>query len=166
MKPINQWVRKNPNFLRIGSSKGCQSTGSKQRGILYHRRVYRSLRTHFNCLSQQAEDLETWQLLIEPWYYCPKTGRFRQPDAVILYPPERVGIVVEVKLNWKDGRDVKLIDEYLPIVKSAEGLDYTWPLLITQCLRGWQGDPIKSLEEINQAQSWQAGDQTPLMLLP
>lgn len=164
MKPLAKWVRKSPNFLNIGASKGAKSTGSKKRGIDYHNRCYSHLRRHFGALAP-PERRSDWQLLVEPWYYCPSTGRFRQPDAVLLYPAERVGIVIEVKLNWKDGRDRKLIDEYLPIVKAAEGLEVVWPLLITQCLRGWQGDPIFSLEEIHRCQTWLQGDTTPLMLL-
>jgi hypothetical protein len=165
MKPIARWVRKDPSFLKIGSSNGCRSTGSKQRGILYHRRTYTALRGLFGALSgSKSSQTEGWELLVEPWYYCPSTGRFRQPDAVLLYPAERVGIVVEVKLNWKDGRDVKLIDEYLPIVKSAEGLDVVWPLLITQCLRGYQGEALKGLKNWHQAQSWFPGEITPVML--
>jgi hypothetical protein len=108
----------------------------------------------------------TAELLIEPWYK--RLGErpvYRQPDAVILFPEFRTAIVIEVKLNWKDGRDIKLIDEYLHIVKSAEGLECVWPLLITQCLRGWQGKPIFSLEEIERCQSWLPGDPTPLMLM-
>lgn len=108
--------------------------------------------------------LANWRVLIEPWYRKLGANTFRQPDAVLLYPEERVGIVVEVKLNWKDGRDVKLIDEYLPIVKQAEGLDACWPLLITQCLRGWNGDPILSFNDITRCQSWLPGEPTPLML--
>jgi len=163
MKPLARWVRKDPNFLKLGSSKGCKSTGSKQRGIQYHRRCYRTLRSHFSGLADRATD---WRLLIEPWYYCPSTGRFRQPDAVLIYEPENTGIVIEVKLNWADGRDAKLIDEYLPIVRSAEGLEVVWPLLITRCLRGYQGEALKGLEEISKAQSYFPGDLTPVMLLP
>lgn len=124
--------------------------------------MYRRLRAY--SLGHLSSD---WQLLIEPWYkeLGVSKPRFRQPDAVLLHSPTRTGIVIEVKLNWKDGRDVKLIDEYLPIVKSAEGLEAAWPLLITQCLRGWQGDPILSLEEIFHCQSWLPADKTPLMLL-
>lgn len=106
-----------------------------------------------------------WRVLIEPWYRKLGENRFRQPDAVLLYPEESIGIVVEVKLNWKDGRDIKLIDEYLPIVRSAEKLEVVYPLLITQCLRGWQGKPILRLEDFHHCQHWQPGDVTPLMLL-
>lgn len=146
--------------MKIGASQGCKSTGSKHRGILYHRRVYDHLRRLVTL------GLPDWQLLVEPWYRKLGENRFRQPDAVLLYPEESIGIVVEVKLNWKDGRDIKLIDEYLPIVKSAEGLEVVYPLLITQCLRGWKGQPILQLARFTDCQSWQPGDVTPLMMLP
>lgn len=148
--------------MKIGSTSGCRSTGSKKRGLDYHRSVYRRLRT-FALASLSAD----WTLLIEPWYkeLGSSRPRFRQPDAVLLHSSTRTAIVIEVKLNWKDGRDVKLIDEYLAIVKAAEDCEAVWPLLITQCLRGWQGDPLLCLEEITRCQSWLPGDKTPLMLL-
>lgn len=146
--------------MRIGASQGAKSTGSKQRGILYHRRVYNDLRRVVGL------GMADWGVLVEPWYQEIRSRKCRQPDAVLLYPDESVGVVVEVKLNWKDGRDIKLIDEYLPIVKSAEKLEVVYPLLITQCLRGWQGQPILDLRRFTDCQSWQPGDVTPLMLLP
>jgi hypothetical protein len=148
--------------MKIGSSSGCRSSGSKKRGLEYHRRVYTRLRDFHN-----RGGLVGWTLLIEPWYkrLQPQPQRYRQPDAVLIHEPSSTGIVIEVKLNWKDGRDVKLIDEYLGIVRSAEGLDLVSPLLITQCLRGWQGDPLKRLEELHRCQAWQQGEITPLMLL-
>lgn len=161
MKPTGQWVRKAPNYMKLGSHSGNQSTGSKKRGLEYHRRVYHRLRAFHNSHLHSAG----WTLLIEPWYKNLKTQRYRQPDAVLIHEPSSTAIVIEVKLNWRDGRDVKLIDTYLPIVKAAEGLDVTWPLLITQCLRGWQGEPLKSLEEIHRCQTWFKGETTPLMLL-
>lgn len=161
MRPFGTWIRKPPNFLKIGSHSGCRSTGSKKRGLDYHRRVYRDLRDDHSCrLGSQG-----WTLLIEPWYWNRETRRYRQPDAVLVHQPTRTGIVIEVKLNWKDGRDIKLVNTYLPIVKQAEDLDVVWPLLITQCLRGWQGTPITRLEEIHRCQTWQKGEVTPLMLL-
>lgn len=161
MKPTGNWVRRTD--VRIGADAGCKSTGSKHRGILYHRRVYSALR------SARADHFSDWTLLVEPWYknLAYEKGRlYRSPDAVLLYPPERTAIVIEVKLNWKDGRDIKLIDEYLPIVKQAEGLEVVWPLLITRCLRGWQGNPLLGFDQIPLCQAWQPGDQTPLMLVP
>lgn len=161
MKPIGTWIRKAPNFMRIGASQGCRAKGSKKRGIEYHRRAYRSLRS--NCIPALGPG---WELLVEPWYKrLGQKPAFRQPDAVLIHKASKTGIVVEVKLNWKDGRDIKLIDEYLPIVRQAEDLEVVWPLLITQCLRGWQGQPILCFEDIHRCQSWQPGDETPLMLL-
>lgn len=167
MIPTGKWVRKHPDFLKVGCSNGSRSTGSKQRGIEYHNRVYRAMRSRFGALAPAtaAQPQVARQLLIEPWYKrLGERAVFRQPDAVLLFPQFKTAIVVEVKLNWKDGRDVKLIDEYLGIVKSAEGLQTVWPLLITQCLRGWQGRPIFSWEEVERCQAWQQGDPTPLML--
>ncbi len=147
--------------MKIGASKGpVRQTGSKKRGLDYHRHCYRQLRNH--C----GRSLVDWTLLIEPWYWDQISRRYRQPDAVLIHKPSRTGIVIEVKLNWKDGRDIKLIDEYLPIVRQAEGLEAVWPLLITQCLRGYDGPVIAAgLQQIHQAQSWQPGEKTPLMLL-
>jgi hypothetical protein len=127
----------------------------------YHRHTYGLLSAYF-----RGSAFVEWTLLIEPWYK--RLGckpRYRQPDAVLIHQPTRTGIVIEVKLNWKDGRDIKLIDEYLGIVKAAEGLEVVSPLLITQCLRGWQGEPLKSLKEFSRCQEWQPGQITPLMLL-
>ena len=70
----------------------------------------------------------------------------RSPDAVLLHPETSTGVVVEVKLNWQNGRDKKLIDEYLGIAKSAFGLDCVWPLLVTQNLRGYQHPPLLGLQ--------------------
>jgi hypothetical protein len=127
--------------MRIGASHNSKAKGSKKRGLDYHRRVYGYLRDHCR---RPGSGLAAWTLLV---------------------PEENIGIVVEVKLNWKDGRDTKLLDEYLPIVKQAEGLEVVWPLLITQCLRGYPHPPILGLEKIEACQSWLVGDPTPLMLL-
>lgn len=145
--------------MKLGANSGAKDKqqGSKKRGLDYHRRVYRDLRSYCN------RHLPGWTLLIEPWYWDRISRRYRQPDAVLIYEPTRTGLVIEVKLNWKDGRDIKLIDEYLPIVKQAEELDEVWPLLITQCLRGYQG-PVVRWPDFTAAQAWQQGQETPLML--
>ena len=143
--------------MKIGASHGAKAKGSKKRGIDYHHRCYRHLRTHCN------SSLLDWTLLVEPWYWDKISRCYRQPDAVLIHEATATGIVIEVKLNWKDGRDVKLIDEYLPIVKQAEQLEAVWPLLITQCLRGYQG-PIINWPLFHEAQAWQPGEATPLML--
>lgn len=146
--------------MRLGASvKATAAKGSKLRGQQYHRRIYREL----NALLANEPGV---QLLVEPWFRNLKVAMFRQPDAVIHLPEANCAVVVEVKLNWKDGRDVKLIDEYLSIVKAAFGLDCTWPLLITQCLRGYQHPPLLGLKKWEDAMIWMPGDPTPVMLVP
>lgn len=158
MQMIEPW-RHEPT-MRLGASiKATAKNGAKLRGQRYHRKIYDKLQL---MLGAEA-DLE---LLIEPWFRNLKKPTFRQPDAAIVLPSINAAIVIEVKLNWKDGRDVKLIDEYLPIVKTALGLDVTWPLLITQCLRGYPHPPLLGLKKWEDAMSWQPGDPTPLMLVP
>lgn len=90
----------------------------------------------------------------------------RSPDSVILLPEANVGIVCEVKLNWKDGRDTKLLKEYLPIVANAHKLDMCWPLMITHCLWGYKHPPLLGLRKWEECMAWQPGDPTPVMLVP
>jgi hypothetical protein len=156
MVPTERWKR-DPG-MKVGAAYGAKATGSKQRGIRYHNKVYAQL---IKLLRPEPGV----KLLIEPWYKCLTAPRMRSPDSVILLPDVSAAVVVEVKLNWKDGRDVKLIDEYLPIVKAAEEVDMVWPLLITQCLRGAQQPPLLGLRRWEDAMSWQPGDPTPLMLV-
>lgn len=155
MKPIEQW--KLEPGMRVGAAYGAKATGCKARGIRYHRTVYDRLR-------KSLKDESGLKLLVEPWYRCLTRPRMRSPDSVILLEHIDAAIVVEVKLNWKDGRDTKLLDEYLPIVKAAHKLDVVWPLLITQCLRGYPHPPIIGLKRWEDAMVWQPGDPTPLML--
>lgn len=156
MKPIERW--KLETGIRVGAAHGAKATGSKQRGIQYHRRIYDKLR--------RVVGIEAGtKLLVEPWYRCISAPKMRSPDSVILLPEISGAVVVEVKLNWKDGRDRKLLDEYLPIVKAAHELEVIWPLLITQCLRGYKHPPILSLSSWDDAMRWQPGDPTPLMLV-
>lgn len=156
MQMMHKW-RHLPND-RFGSSAGCKATGAKGRGLEYHRRVYRALRKIYG-FSQEE------QLLIEPWYREEsKRGTLRSPDAVLIDTVLGTGLVIEVKLNWKDGRDVKLIDEYLPIVRSAHQLDVVWPVLITKCLRGYEHPPLLGLQALDHARSWMVGEPTPVLL--
>jgi hypothetical protein len=158
MKMLQQW--KHETTMRLGASvKVTAAKGSKRRGQEYHRRIYRDL----GKLILQEPGVE---LLVEPWFRNLKVAMMRSPDAVIHIPEANVGIVVEVKLNWKDGRDIKLIDEYLPIVKNALRLDETWPLLITRCLRGYPHPPLLGLRKWEDCMTWQPGDPTPVMLVP
>lgn len=158
MKPMKKW--KLEENMRMGASvKLTAAKGSKRRGQEYHRKIYQRMRT---TLGPQMG----LKLLIEPWYRCLTEPKMRSPDGVILLPEANVGIVVEVKLNWKDGRDVKLIDEYLPIVTDAHELDMCWPLLITQCLRGYPHPPLLGLRRWEDCMTWMPGSPTPLMLVP
>lgn len=156
MKALNKW-RHLPND-RFGASTGCKGSGAKGRGLAYHRKVFRELRKMYPLVGDQ-------RLLIEPWYREEsKKGTLRSPDSVLIDEELRVGLVIEVKLNWKDGRDVKLIDEYLPIVRSAHELDIVWPVLITQCLRGYEHPPLKGMNQLDLARAWRVGDPTPVLL--
>lgn len=149
--------------MKLGASTSAKSTGVKERGNAYHRKVYKLLEVHARV------SMPRWQLLVEPWFrnmrFYPDKHVFRSPDTVLLHPETGTALVVEVKLNWKDGRDEKLITEYLPIVKSAFGLDCVWPLLVTQNIRGYNHPPLIGLKAIERAMRWHPGDPTPLMLL-
>ena len=146
--------------MRMGASvKATARKGAKLRGQQYHRKVY-------NALGKLLLPEADVKLLIEPWYRNLKKPMMRSPDSVILLPTSSTAIVVEVKLNWKDGRDVKLIDEYLPIVKAAHRLEVVWPLLIVQCLRGCKTPPLLGLKRWEEAMGWMPGDPTPVMLVP
>lgn len=157
MKSLHRW--RHEERARLGASTGAKSTGVKERGNIYHRRVY-SLLTEY-----RAAHLPGWKLHIEPWFRNMNVYALRSPDAVLIDPTNNIGIVIEAKLNWKDGRDGKLIREYLPIVENAFQLDMVWPLLITQNLRGYKHPPLLGLQQLENAMRWQPGDPTPLMLL-
>jgi hypothetical protein len=88
-----------------------------------------------------------------------------QPDGVLLDKFTGGAVVVEAKLNWKDGRDEKLIDLYLDAARSAFGVAMTWPLLVTKNVRGYKYPPLCGLSQIERAFSWKPGDPTPVMLL-
>lgn len=89
-----------------------------------------------------------------------------QPDGVLLDHFTGGALVIEVKLNWKDGRDEILLDTYLEATRSAFGLTVTWPLLITKNVRGYKGQPLLGLKEIEKAFDWKPGALTPVLLLP
>lgn len=159
MKSRYPWRHREGFKLGAGSDSKSKNSAAA-RGIAYHKRVYRLLK-------QQL--VAEGQLHIEPWFEAidgQVKRTMRSPDAVILYPEEACAIVVEVKMNWADGRDEKLINEYLPIVASAFRLDTTFPLLITSCLRGYPHSPLLGLQQFDQCLSWSPGRPTPLLLLP
>lgn len=130
----------------------CRTLVAK--GLYYERRVFRQLR---------QTDLP---LEVQPW--LSNASILCQPDAVAL-PGPRVGIVIEVKLNWKQRRDRKLRTLYLPAVAEAFDLTHTFPLMIVSCLRGAvPGRPI--LRDFRSAfrssLQWRAGAPVPILLLP
>lgn len=159
MRTLHDWQHR-PDW-KIGANMGSKSNNSAaNRGIAYHQRVYRLLLAK---LKHEAD------LLIEPWFERiddQPRRTMRQPDAIIRYLPESA-IVVEVKLNWRDGRDDKLLNEYLPIVRNALKLDVVWPLLITRNLRGYDAaKPLLGLGAIDDCLAWEPGLPTPVLLLP
>lgn len=158
MLTIDPWVLKN-DVLKIGSNFGPKSKGCKKDGIDYEQKVS----ARFSKFVR--EEMPDWKIMLGPWYQNKKTRRWRQPDIVMIHPEDNVGIVIEVKLNWKEGRDEKLRDIYLPIVKSTHGLDCVWPLLVTRCIRGFQHPIITRLQDLDRCQSWLPGDPTPMMML-
>lgn len=159
MKTLYPWKHR-PDW-KMGASAGAKSTNSAAaRGIAYHNRVYKLLQSR---LHREAD------LLIEPWFVRvddQPQRTWRQPDAVIREFLPGCAIVVEVKMNWADGRDDKLLNEYLPIVKNAFELDVVWPLLITRNLRGYKHPPLLGLGALDDCLAWSPGDPTPLLLLP
>lgn len=158
---IETWERA-PEFA-IGSAVN-NSCGNKSiiRGLAYHRRVYGKLEAH--CRANAELGFEFHE---EPWLRRVKPAKkMCQPDGVLLDQFTSGALVVEVKLNWKDGRDEKLIDLYLGAVKSAFGVVMTWPLLITKNVRGYKGQPLLGLSQLERAFSWKPGDLTPVLLLP
>lgn len=161
VKTLNSW-RYRPGF-KLGASVDSKSKNSAAaRGIAYHRRVYKLLADFAQAPDEEAE------LLIEPWFQeinHSTNPPMRSPDAVLRYS-DGTALIIEVKLNWKDGRDEKLLQEYLPIVKSAFALEMCWPLMVTSCLRGYAHPPLLGLKQLHEAFAWEPGHPTPLLLLP
>jgi hypothetical protein len=152
--------------LDVGSrSNSASKNKSIVRGLAYHRKVYRLLESWRKISAPEQH------LYIEPWLrsVVPNAKGKRpccQPDAVIVDPASETAIVIEVKLNWKDGRDDKLINLYLDAVKAAFGLKETWPALITSNIRGYEGQPRLGLGSLLTCDYWTPGDLTPVILVP
>ena len=154
-----------PGF-NIGTGANTASKNkSIVRGLAYHNKVYKALR------KLVAEHPESgYELYVEPWFreLHPKPGRTRcamcQPDAVLVDKFTGGAIVIEVKLNWKDGRDEKLIDLYLAASSSALGLTEVWPVLITRNIRGYSGQALLGLKQLERAYQWRPGMITPVLL--
>lgn len=142
------------------SNTSCKNLSIK-RGLRYHRRVYKLLESH---LSAETEFQQ--QLHVEPWLRHSVTKQLLQPDAVIVDDATSTGLVVEVKLNWKDGRDEKLLKQYLPAVQSAFDLAAVWPVLITSNVTGLKYKPLLGLTALLDCDAWEPGADTPVLLLP
>jgi len=156
-----------PGF-NIGTGANTASKNkSIVRGLAYHNKVYRALRAFV-----AAHPEAGYELYVEPWFreLHPRPGKSRcamcQPDAVLIDKFTGGGLIIEVKLNWKDGRDDKLINLYLGASRSAFGLEETWPALITRNIRGYTGTPLLGLRNLEGAFKWRPGMLTPVLLLP
>lgn len=147
--------------LAVGSRSNYASKNkSIMRGLAYHRRLYKLLTQHV------AIHLPSQQLHIEPWFRELPSKRLLQPDAVLIDPASNTGLVVEVKMNWKDGRDEKLVKEYLPAAESAFELECTWPVLITSNVAGLRYPARLGLGALSGCAEWLPGDPTPVLLVP
>jgi hypothetical protein len=60
MTPLRRW--KHEPLMRMGASTGAKSTGVKERGNAYHRKVYRLLELN------AAFCLKGWKVYVEPWF--------------------------------------------------------------------------------------------------
>lgn len=154
---VNTW-RHRPDF-RIGASLGAtnKSNDAANRGIAYHNRVYKAL---------IANPPAGFGLLVEPWLQEIGTGRFLQPDSMLIDKETRSAIIVEVKMNWMDGRADKLLEKYLPATKSAFQLLHVWPVIVTGNLRGYQHPPLLGLDSIVDAMAWDPSLPCPVLLHP
>lgn len=155
------WERA-PEFS-IGSrgNAACKDK-SIVRGLAYHRSVYKRLHSFV-----AANPNLGYHFIEEPWLRRVQGGKkMCQPDGILLDQFTGGALVVEAKLNWKDGRDEKLIQLYLAAARSAFGVTTTWPLLITRNIRGYKGEPLLGLKQIDRAFEWRPGQLTPVMLLP
>ena len=158
VKQLERW-RLAPE-LQVGSQSNyaCKDK-SIVRGLRYHRRIYKLLASW--ALFQPDQDL-----IVEPWLREVRSRRCLQPDAVIVHAESATALVIEVKMNWKDGRDRKLIDEYLDAAQSAFGLRCVWPALITSNVRGLAHRPRVGLGQLLGCCDWAPGEPTPVVLVP
>lgn len=160
MQAVEQWYhRPGASFGASSGLKASKETGVIKRGIDYHRWVYKTMQ------AQASVSWPGWRLLVEPWFRS-HSWKERSPDSVLINDEESTALVIEVKLNWERERDAKLVNEYLPIVRSAFGLDVVKPCLLVGDLRGC-GDPVLlGLKELMKALEWQKPQPTPVLLLP
>lgn len=159
MQMPDRWIhRPGASFGASSTMKASKATGVIKKGIDYHRWVYKTLQ--LQCRLNHPE----WKLHIEPWFRN-MAYKERSPDAVLVNEASGRALVIEVKLNWESSRDAKLINEYLPIVRSAFDVA-TWPLLIVGHLRGFGGEALLGLGGMMSALTWAKPQPTPVLLLP
>lgn len=162
MKPALDW--KLTKQIYLGAATGAKSkNAAAEAGNRYHRKVYKTLE-----LKAKLETQGGWELMVEPWFRAiTPENRYKacSPDTVLVNHQCGVALVIEVKLNWRDGKDEKLIDLYLPVVKQALGLKLTRPLLITKNVRGLKHEPLVGLGAMWAALNWQPGLPTPVALV-
>ena len=163
MKAAEQWLLMEKAAL--GASVKATTGGDNEairRGNLYHSHVYKVLRIEW-LLNHIPED-SPWELLIEPWFRT-FAWKLRSPDAILLNRAAKKAVVVEVKMNYASGRDVKLLTEYLPLVRSAFDLESSFPVMIVGNTRGMKHKPLLSLGDlIPAAMGWRPGMPTPTLL--
>lgn len=158
MKPLEAW--RHDENARLGASTNKSTANPAMlAGIRYHNKVYKTLRLH--C----ALNLPGWTLMVEPWFRT-ETYKLRSPDGVLINHELKQAVVIEVKKNWADGRDVKLLTEYLPIVKSAFTV-LTFPLMIVGNVRGLdkKNKPYTSMDALLEPLGWRPGSPTPTLLM-
>ena len=154
MKAIEPWFLTSD---RMGASTNKGATNAAiAAGIRYHKRMYKTFKL------QCAINFPEWKLMIEPWFRT-AAYKLRSPDSVLVDEAGKRAIVIEVKKNWQDGRDVKLLDEYLPIVQSALGVK-TYPLMVVGNVRGLKHAPLLSFKDILLPLDWKPGMPTPTLL--
>lgn len=158
MQLIDEWYK--TEQVKFGASANAKSlNAAAERGNAYHRKVYKLLE-----MQLRIQNMDEWELMIEPWFRNRRTRRLRSPDAVLLNAGAKLALVVEVKLNWAGGKDEKLLDHYLPIVSAAFNVR-AYPCMVVQCLRGYEHEPLKGLMAIWQALKWNAAKPTPVTLV-
>jgi len=156
MKATERWFLTD---TKMGASTNVsKATNSAiEAGIRYHRKMYKTLGLHCKMA------LPDWLLMIEPWFKS-ESQKLRSPDAVLVHKARSIGVVIEVKKNWGDGKDTKLLQEYLPLCASALGVK-TFPLMLVGNVRGLPHEAFTSMAKlIDEPLAWTPGKPTPTLL--
>ncbi len=159
MRSYEQWYHSHRALMGASTNTSKATNHAIAAGIRYHRRIYETLKLHCSLA------LPDWKLYVEPWFHTAGKAKLRSPDGVLVEAGGERAIVIEVKKNWQAGRDVKLLEEYLPIVASAFDVR-TFPLMIVGNVRGLKHKPMLSLRDLLVPLTWSLGDPTPTLLKP